>query len=433
MIQRVRTRVSLRLRRSARPLLRPALIWLLSRRERRRSGVVFNPLAPAYFQDPYPHYRALRERDPVHWSLLTRSWVLSRSAEIDAVLRDHRRFSSDDRHARHPRRGETDPLVGGRSMLMLDPPDHTRLRGLVAQAFTPRAIEALEPRIAAIAEELLAPLADGATFDLMDTLATPLPVTVIAEMLGVDPRDRAAFKRWSDDVARTLEPTLTDGELRRAQRSARELADYFRGMIAERRRAPREDLLSTLIAAEEAGDRLSEDEMLVTLRLLLVAGNETTTNLIGNGLLALLRHPEQLAALRADPAILPAAIEELLRFDSPVQADARTALEDTSIGGQAIRRGDTLILLIGSANRDPAVCADPDRLDVRREPAAAHIAFGRGIHHCLGAPLARLEGRIAFEALLRTFREIRPAADDVTFKDHVILRGLRFLPVTVRR
>ncbi|MEE9278226.1 MAG: cytochrome P450, partial [Dehalococcoidia bacterium] len=322
-----------------RPLIRPLAMRGLLFKERLRSGVSFNPLAPAFQQDPYPKYAELRERDPVHWGVLTKAWVLSRYEHVDAILRDPARFASDERRAGDQAPAYENPLGEERSLLRLDPPDHTRLRTLVTRAFTPRAIESMALRVREIVETQLDPVRDGATVDIMAVLAYPLPVTVIAEMLGVPAEDRDRFKVWSNAVARTLEPTISPHEIGGAVRAAQELAEYFRGIIAARRQHPREDLISGLIAAEEEGDKLTESEMLVMLRLLLVAGNETTTNLIGNGLLALLRNPDQLQRLRDDPSLTESAVEELLRFDSPVQIDARVALEDTEVDGHLIRRG----------------------------------------------------------------------------------------------
>jgi cytochrome P450 len=265
----------------------------------------------------------------------------------------------------------------------------------------------------------------------MEAIAYPLPVIVIAELLGVPPADRAQFKVWSNQRARTLEPTITPREREDAIQAGNALDAYFHRIIQERRKKPRNDLISALVAAEEAGDKLSERELLIMLRLLLVAGNETTTNLIGNGMLALLRHPDQMQALRADPRLIPNAVEELLRYDSPVQVDGRTAHEDVEIHGRHIRKGQGVTVLIGSANHDADVFPHPERLDISRKDIS-NISFGRGIHHCLGAPLARLEGRIAFEMLLERFPDLHLLADRPAYRDNVVLRGLRALPVGAR-
>ena len=311
--------------------------------ERWRSGVVYNPFSAAMTRNPYPIYAELRARAPVHRNRLLDAWVLSRHADVDAVLRDFRRFSNDQRK-RDPvrRRRSTLPQIPYPTILFLDPPDHTRLRSLVNKAFTPKAVADLEPRIRRMTRTLLDAAADPNGFDLMETLANPLPVMVIADMLGVPVEDRAQFREWSNQRARILEPTVGRRELRIAEEASKSLDEYFLSIIKARRIVPRDDIISALIQVEEAGDRLTEGEMLGLLRLLLVAGNETTTNLIGNGMLALLRHPEQLSALREDPGRIPAAVEELLRFDSPVQASLRLVLEDCEVNGIPLRRDDNV-------------------------------------------------------------------------------------------
>ena len=396
--------------------------------ERLRSGVAYNPLAARTAQDPYPDYARLRTRSPVHRSRLMRAWVFSRYADVDAILRDHHRFSNDPIE-RDPTIRQPASLPGPEdsSMLFLDPPDHTRLRALVNKAFTRRAIHALEPHVRRLMEALLDDV-DPAGFDLIEAVAEPLPVTVIAEMLGVPPEDRARFRGWSNQRARIVDPTMTPRERELAGRAGRSLDEYFLPIIRERRAAPANDIISALVQAEEQGDVLTENEMLDMLRLLLVAGNETTTNLIGNGMLALLRHPDELARLREDPGLIPTAVEELLRFDSPVQMDFRGALADCEVNGFAVRKRNNIVLLLGSANRDPDAFSDPDRLDVGRRDSN-HISFGRGIHHCLGAALARLEGRIALEVLLERFSSIRLLDERPVFRNAIVLRGLESLPV----
>lgn len=414
---------------SLRSLIRPLAIRAMVLHEWWQSGVTYNPLSPRVYNNPYPTYAALRAKDPVHWSPLMDSWVLSRYADVDAVLRDHKRFSNDGRNRTNSRVRQVQTVAGGEpSMLFLDPPDHTRLRSLVSKAFTPQAIEALKPRIQAIMTELLDQIETPSAFDLIDTIAYPLPVIVMAELLGVPPKDRAQFKIWSDKRARALEPTIKPHEVQEAIQAGNDLDAYFLDIIHERRKDPRSDLISSLVAAEEAGDKLTQREVVIMLRLLLVAGNETTTNLIGNGMLALLQHPEQLQRLRDEPQLMASAVEELLRYDPPVQIDGRTVLEDVEIRGRQVRRGQGVVLLLGSANHDPEVFRQPERLDIARQDAT-NIAFGRGIHHCLGAPLARLEGRIAFEALLARFRDIRLFTERPAFKDNIVLRGLKTLPV----
>ena len=409
-------------------IVRPLAMGALQLREWSQSRVTYNPLAPRVYLNPYPKYAQLRAQDPVHWSPLMDAWVLSRFADADAILRDHKRFSSDPRlrkTTRTPRNaGIENP--GGQSMLFLDPPDHSRLRQLVSKAFTPGAIAALTPRIHALVGELLDQIPNSASFDLMEALAYPLPVIVMAELLGIPPEDRAKFKLWSDLRARVLEPTIKPDEIQKANQATYALDDYFREVIRERRARPRDDLISTLILAEEAGDKLTSNELLVMLRLLLIAGNETTTNLIGNGMLALLRHPAQLQLLRNQPDLMENAVEELLRFDTPVQVDFRIARADLEFGGRGIRAGQGVIVLLGAANHDPAVFPEPERLDITRRNAS-HLAFGRGLHFCLGAPLARVEARAAFAGLLERFPKLDLLNPRPAFKDNVVLRGLREL------
>ena len=397
--------------------------------ERWRNGVTYNPFSDKVTQDPYPVYAELRERSPVHHSRLMDAIVLSRYADTDRILRDHARFSVNP-DLRTSSKARYKPTPEERSILFIDPPDHTRLRSLVNKAFTRSAINALEPRIREIMGALLDGIREPDGFDLMQTVAIPLPVIVIAEMLGIPHEDRAQFRVWSDRRARLLEPMLTRSERKTAAEASKQLSQYFLSIIRSRQGEPRDDIMTRLVQAEEQGDTLSETEMLNMLRLLLIAGNETTTNLIGNGMLALLRHPDQLQALRDDPDLIPAAVDELLRYDSPVQMTLRCAVEDCDIDGMAVRAGQDIILLGGSANRDPEAFENPDQLDFNRQKQE-HISFGRGIHYCLGAGLARLEGRIAFEMLLERFGSLRLLTDRPAFRYSIVLRGLTSLPVGV--
>jgi hypothetical protein len=414
---------------SWRSYIRPIVIRTLLAWEWWHSGVTYYPLAPRVYRNPYPTYAKLRVQDPVHWNFLSHAWVFSRYRDIDTILRDHTRFSNDGRQRQGVDLAELSASApGGPSMLFLDPPDHTRLRALVQQAFTPRAIEALTPRIRQITTHLLDQIADPTGFEVMETLARPLPMIAMAGLLGVPTRDLAQFRTWSHLRARLIEPTITARERQLATEAAYELDAYFLGLIEQRRTDPQDDLISALVAAEAAGDQLSHTELIVMLRLLLVAGNETTTNLIGNGLLALLRHPEQWHLLRSDPSLIAGAVDELLRYDSPVQVLGRTATQDMELGGRSIGKGQGIVLLLGSANRDPEVFDQPDRLDVTRHGPSI-LGFGRGIHHCLGAPLARLEARIVFEMVLERFPDMRLLTVDPPFRDNIVLRGLEVLPV----
>ena len=390
----------------------------------------FNPMDPGFVADPYPTYRWLRAEDPVHHSPLG-FWVLTRYQDVVAALRDPRLIKEPLAAAVAARLGRPVPALG-LSMLDRDPPDHTRLRSLVSKAFTPRVVETLRPRIQQFVEGLLARVADNHTMDLIAEFAYPIPVNVSSEMLGVPDDDHEQFKGWSLDIARGLDSVLLppDSEVSRRSLAARHaLADYFRALIARRRAQPRDDMLSGLIAAEEAGDKLNEEELLATCILLLVAGHETTVNLIGNGVLALLRHPDQLRRVRENPALIPTAVEELLRFDSPVQRTARIPSEDIVIDGRKVAAGEMVMPFTGAANRDPAQFAEPDRLDLTRSDNR-HVAFGAGMHFCLGAPLARVEGQIAIHNLVQRFPKLSLAAAPPRFRESLTLRGLQSLPVT---
>ncbi len=386
-----------------------------------------HPLLVQLRQNPYPLYQTLLAHAPVRWVDELRAWTLARYTDVVASLTDPR-FSADRTTQAIPE--ETITLA--KSMLVSDPPDHTRLRALVSKAFTPRVVEQLRPRIVAIVGELLERMSDrqdGGACDVIADLAYPLPVVVIAELLGVPPEDRVNFQEWSALMAASVDPLVSLDLIDRVEEARDQLHAYLRGIIAQRRRQPREDLISALVAVEERGDVLSEPELVIMCTLLLIAGHETTVNLIGNGMLALLRHPEELARLRADLSLTNSAVEELLRFDSPVQMTGRIAMEAVEIGGQTIARGEWILPLIGAANHDPAQFADPERLDITRNPNP-HVAFGRGIHFCLGAPLARLEGQIAVSSLVRRFPKLALAGEPVR-RDQITLRGLKSLPVTV--
>jgi cytochrome P450 len=396
------------------------------------TGLQYNPLDPAVRANPYPLYHLMRADDPVRPSdFLPDVWVLLRHEDVSAVLHD-RRFSSNNfiEGGRTLAGAEVElGLLDRRTMLTSNPPDHTRLRGLVSKAFTPRMVEGLRPRIQQIVDTLLHEVASRGRLDLIADFAYPLPVTVIAEMLGISPDDRERFRRWSDDVIVTIEPLVPTEDLERAGRSAAELQRYFEQVVAQRRRSPGTDLMSALIAAEEQGDRLSQEEMYATCVLLLVAGHETTKNLIGNGMLALMRHPDQLQLLCDDPSLIDSAVEELLRYDSPVQSTIRFALEDVEIGGKTIAGGQMVVLSLGAANRDPEAFPNPDRLDIRRAENH-HLSFGHGLHFCLGAPLARLEGQIAITTLLRRMPGLRLDAEEPEWLPSLTLRGLASLPLS---
>ena len=394
------------------------------------SPVHFHPMDPEFVADPYPTYHRLRADDPVHHNPLG-FWVLTRYEDVVAVLRDPRFVKEPIAAVVAARMGNSATPAVPLSMLERDPPDHTRLRGLVSKAFTPRVVEVLRPHIQQIVDGLLDRVEGAHAMDLIEDFAYPLPVIVICELLGVPVADRERFKGWGLDIARGLDAILLPPDSEVVQRSAasrRALIDYFRELIAERRTAPRADLLSDLIAAEEVGDRLSESELLATCILLLVAGHETTVNLLGNGTLALLRHPAQLSRLRESPGLIGSAVEELLRYDGPVQRTARVPSEEVTIGGRTIAKGDLVLPFIGAADRDHTQFPDPDCLDIARADNR-HIAFGWGIHFCLGAPLARVEGQIAINTLVRRLPKLALATDRPEYRQSLTLRGLKALPV----
>jgi pimeloyl-[acyl-carrier protein] synthase len=409
--------------------------------ERVETGYVFNPLLNPLLRQarewPYPLYQRLRERDPIHRSRAIRGWFLFRHADCLAVLRDGR-FSADDRnYAGYAQQraweiadGLADPNQPDEPpMLRRDPPDHTRLRKLVSKAFTPRALEQLRPRVEELADRLLTPLSRRGEFDVIRDFAVPFPVTIIAQMLGIPARDFATFKRWSDHLVGFLDPLASPGP-KVLRKTVDEFDDYMSRLAEERRREPAEDLLTALVQADEQGQRLSAQELQGTLALLLAAGNETTTNLIGNGLVALLRHPDQLAWLRDDPGIVESAVEELLRWDSPVQLTMRIPTEAVDFDGVHFEKHQAVVTVLGAANHDPEGFDRPDVLQLDREPNA-HVAFGQGIHFCLGAQLARLEGQVALRELARRFPNLRLAAERPRWRRLTFLRGVEALPVRV--
>jgi cytochrome P450 len=398
--------------------------------------------------DPYPHYDRIREHAPVFRAGMG-SWIVTRFADCQQVLRSPNFGKASDREQLARTRLERSRVPveeiddffeffdQRQSMLTLNPPDHTRLRGLVTRAFTPSTVEALRPHVASLCDGLLDAMAERAgtaqPVDVMSDLAFPLPVAVIGELLGVPAEDRAQFQSLVRTATVVLEPMASLEDMRAARAARLTMERYFEGLIDERRRRPRQDLLSELIAVSDGSDRLTQQEVVSTAILLFAAGFETTTNLIGNGLWALLRHPRQLAALRSqahDAAVVQRAVEELLRWDSPVQIDGRTAFRDVEVGGEAIPAGDAIMTLIGAANRDPLRYREPNVLDLARDEGPP-MSFGSGIHYCLGAALARLEGQVCFSRLLARF-DVEPAASDVTYRDSITLRGLVSLPVSLR-
>lgn len=396
----------------------------------------FDPTDHAFVVDPYPRYRQLQESPVLHRDA-EGLWVLTRYADVQAAVRDPR-LSSDPAHGDGPRadrRARRVPLFSegnARTMLTSDPPDHTRLRRLANRAFTPRAVERLRPWVVEMVTTLLdaaVERGDG-TVELMSDVAEPLPVLVICELLGVPPEDQRRFKPWSSAIARLVDPDPDPAILAEAAPAVEGFVGYFDELIRERKKEPRDDLLSGLVHAQVDDDGLSVPELFAMVILLFVAGHETTTNLIGNGTLALLRNRTQFERLRQDPGLAVRATEELLRYDPPVQVTARTATEDLELRGIPLKRGEGVVCALAAANRDPRYVDQPDRLIIDRGEAT-HLSFSNGIHHCLGAPLARLEGQVVFAALARRFPSLDLAATSLAYRDHFVLRGLTALPVAI--
>ncbi|MGW0336582.1 cytochrome P450 [Streptomyces sp. NPDC003011] len=397
----------------------------------------FDPWDPAFLADPYPAYAELRARGRVHYYEPTNQWLVPHHADVSALLRDRRlgrtyqhRFTHEDfGRAAPPPEHEPFHTLNDHGMLDLEPPDHTRIRRLVSKAFTPRTVEGLKPYVEGLAGELVSALVEAGGGDLLTDVAEPLPVAVIAQMLGIPEADRAPLRPWSADICGMYELDPSQEVAARAVRASVEFSDYLRDLIAERRKEPGQDLISGLIAAHDEGDRLTEQEMISTCVLLLNAGHEATVNATVNGWWALFRHPDQLAALRADHSLVPSAVEELMRYDTPLQLFERWVLDDIEVAGTTIPRGTEVALLFGSANHDPEVFADPGRLDLTRADNP-HISFSAGIHYCIGAPLARIELAASMTALLERAPTLALAAEPRR-KSNFVIRGLEGLPVTV--
>jgi cytochrome P450 len=399
---------------------------------------VFDPWSPEFVANPYPAYAALRATGRAHWFEPSRQWLVPHYEDVSALLRDRRLGRTYLHRFTHEEFGRTAPppehepftTLNGNGLLDLEAPDHTRIRRLVSKAFTPRTVERLAPTVQRLADELVGELLADGGGDLIAKVAEPLPVAVIAEMLGIPLADRHLLRPWSADIVGMFELNPTEETARRAVQASLDFSAYLRGLIAERRTEPGEDLISALIAAHDEADRLSEQEMISTCVLLLNAGHEATVNTTGNGWWALFRNPGQLEALRAAPdALLPSAVEELMRYDTPLQMFERWVLDDIEIGGTVIPRGSEVALLFGSANRDPARFDQPDELRLAR-PDNPHVTFGAGIHFCLGAPLARIELAASFGSLLRRAPGLQLVSEPEWSPGYVI-RGLKSLPVTL--
>ena len=417
-----------------------SLASILNQKRRPLADNAVNITSAEFKADPYPFYARLRAEAPVFRVTLPdrqAAWLVTRYDDVSRVLKDEG-FAKDRLNALTPEQLAKQPWIPGffkplmRNMLDLDGLDHDRLRALVQKAFTPRLVEQMRPRIQKLTEDLLDALQTRNEVDLIRDYALPLPTTVIAQMLGVPVEDRHKFHRWSKALFLT---SASRWGILKAIPNVWQFIRYIRKLLAARRVAPQDDLISALVQVEEDGERLSEDELLAMVMLLLVAGHETTVNLIGNGMLALLEHPDEMERLRSDPALIKPAVEELLRFHSPVEmATERFPREDTAVAGVTIPRGEMVLAVLASANRDERQFVDPDRLDLTREPNR-HLSFGQGVHFCLGAPLARLEGQLAINTLLRRTSGIRlavpPAA--LRWRRGMVVRGVEALPLAVTK
>lgn len=406
--------------------------------------VVFNPFEPGFFDDPYEQYARIRTADPIHHSPLD-LWMLFAYDDCFTLLRDPTMSVEDtkaqalagdgarDRFAdfrdAYPELGE--PRGPNRGILNIDPPDHTRIRRLMSKVFTPRRVEELRPKVQQLVDAALDDVAPAGETDLIANLAFPLPFTVISEMLGMPDADRDQLRDWSHTVVKLLDPIVTVEEVRDALAASQQMFDHLAEVITWKRANPADDLLTALIHAEDEGHTLSAEELQDQLALLFVAGHETTVNLIGNGTLALLRNRDQLQVLRDDPSLDANAVDELLRYDSPVQFSRRIVLQEHRVGDAVIAPGSFVMTCLGSANHDPAVFgADADELDLRRANPGRHLSFGSGVHHCLGASLARLEAQVALGTLVRRFPDLELATDTPAWNNRIVLRGLDVLPVT---
>ena len=413
------------------PMLR-TIQWL-TRQERLLRALhpvfgAFDPFLPEHRRDPHATWRSLRASDPVYRSRVFGAWICTRYDDVLHVLRD-RSFTTDRSASpamrfvtRMARRDPSFSALIERNLLTIDGDDHRRLRGLVSKAFTPRRIERLRPKLQAVVDDLLDRAAERGEMEVVRDLAHPLPVIAIAELLGVPAADRERFRAWSTELVQLLDPFQGRGGARPMMQAAHEIFAYFRPLLAERRVHPRDDLLSAMLAAEQDGERLDELDLLSLSSLLLVAGHETTSNLIGNAVISLLRFPDERKRLRDDPGLLGSAVDEFLRFESPIQLTDRCVVEDCEIGGKPIRRGQMVAVVLQAANRDPARFADPDRLDLGRTDNH-HLAFGQGNHFCLGSQLAKLETELAIGSLVRRFPDFAGDPEPPAWRRSMIVRG----------
>jgi cytochrome P450 len=391
---------------------------------------------PEIRANPYPFYAQLRSQDPVHWDEELGFWVLTRYQDIAAVYQDPRFSRAQGLRSGYERLPETEQVIAepvyrcfAKTMFYSDPPYHTRLRGLVSNAFTPAVVERMRPYVQNTVNTLLDAVQASGQMDAIADFAYPLPILVIAQLLGLPAEERGHFKKWSDDLFAILGSVPHSPELMEsAARSLAALTDYITKLSEARRLQPREDLLTALVEATQDGQQLTQEELVANMIILLSAGHETTINLIGNGLLALLGHPDELQKLRAQPELVSSAVEEMMRYDNPVQISYRSAAQDVEVGGKLIRKGQLVNSVLAAGNRDPERFTEPDRFDVRRDEGR-NLGFGLGIHYCLGAPLVRLEAQTAFTALLSRFPKLSLATENLEWQEHPIFRGVQSLPV----
>jgi pimeloyl-[acyl-carrier protein] synthase len=391
---------------------------------------------PEVRANPYPFYEQLRAQDPVHWDEELGFWVLTRYADIVAVYHDSRFSRAQGLRRGYERLPESEQMIAepvyhsfSKTMFYSDPPYHTRLRGLVNSAFTPAAVEQMRPYIQKTVDDLLDNVQRNGNMDVIHDFAYPLPIMVIAQMLGLPVEDRVRFKKWSDDLFAILGSVPHAPDLmERAARSLSELTSYITDLSDARRQRPLKDLMTALVEAVEGGEHLTQEELVANVIILLSAGHETTSNLIGNGLLALLQHPDQMHKLRERPNLIATTVEEMMRYDNPVQISYRSAAADVEIGGKSIRKGQLVNSILGAGNRDPERFSEPDRFDITRDEGR-HLGLGLGIHFCLGAPLLRLEAQVAFTSILRRFPKLSLATENFEWQEHPIFRGVKSLPV----
>ncbi|MBW4596129.1 MAG: cytochrome P450 [Brasilonema angustatum HA4187-MV1] len=398
----------------------------------------FNLFDPKFNANPYPTYHRLRESDPVHRYFVGGDWIVTRYADVKAVLKSGR-VRTDDRPKSIQERNKylkdkeknlnTLAYTTSRFLFYMNPPDHTRLRGLVGKAFSPVVVERMRPHIQEIVDELLDKVRHKGSMDIVADLASPLSVSVISMLLGIPKEAQQQLHQWTNVLSRILDPLVSLEEYQAMNKATKEIQEYLRTLIAEREKDPQEDLISNLIAAQEQNDRLSQKDILAICTLLFGAGEETTGNTIGNGILALLQHPNQIEQLKTEPTKIQSAVEEIIRYDSAIQMLTRIAIDNLEVGNRTIKAGEKIVLCLGAANRDPAQFPEPDELNINRGQNQ-HVAFADGIHYCLGAALARVEAQIAINTLIQQFPDIKLASNKIEWKKSIVIRGLKALPVS---